>query len=174
VALPDRTSVLPTANFSLDRAVSASNIEAPWEELGAEQSRASAASSVRGGNRNVAITVRLDEDGFLFIVERNKELIIRGFNVSPREVEDMLYAHSKVAEAAVVGFSVPLMGEDVRAWVAPKPGVDPTADEVIAFGQEPLAKSKCSRGRALRGRPGEESNRQRSSERSRVHEPESS
>ena len=104
------------------------------------------AKTLRNGWLHTGDMGRLDEDDFLFIVERKKDLIIRGgFNVYPREVEEVLYAHPKIAEAAVVGVSDPLMGEEVRAWVAPKSGVDVTADEVIAFCQERLAKFKCPR-----------------------------
>ena len=87
---------------------------------------------------------KLDADGFLYIVERKKDLIIRGgFNVYPREVEEVLYAHSKVAEAAVVGMRDPLMGEDVLAFVALKPGAAATEGEIVAFCQERLARYKC-------------------------------
>jgi long-chain acyl-CoA synthetase len=87
---------------------------------------------------------RLDADGFLYIVERKKDLIIRGgFNIYPREVEDVLYAHPAVAETAVVGVADPLMGEDVLAFVVCKSGATATADAVIAFCQERLAKYKC-------------------------------
>jgi len=86
----------------------------------------------------------LDDEGFLYIVERKKDLIIRGgFNIYPREVEEVLYAHPKVAEAAVVGMHDPLMGEDVLAFVALKPGAAEDADEIIAFCQARLAKFKC-------------------------------
>ena len=104
------------------------------------------AKTLRNGWLHTGDMGRVDEDGFLFIVERKKDLIIRGgFNIYPREVEDVLYAHPKIAEAAVVGVSDPLMGEEVRAWVAPKSGVDVAADEVIAFCQKRLAKFKCPR-----------------------------
>src|SRR3970282_2293568 len=65
---------------------------------------------------------RLDRDGYLYIVERKKDLIIRGgFNIYPREVAEVLYAHPKVAEAGGVGVPGPLMGEDVLRFVALKP-----------------------------------------------------
>jgi long-chain acyl-CoA synthetase len=87
---------------------------------------------------------RLDADGFLFIVERKKDLIIRGgFNVYPREVEEVLYAHPGVAEAAVVGVPDPLMGEEVLAVVVPRAGEPATAEALIAFCQERLARYKC-------------------------------
>src|SRR4029077_8766868 len=87
---------------------------------------------------------RLDGDGFLYIVERKKDLIIRGgFNIYPREVEEVLYAHAAVAETAVVGVPDPLMGEDVLAFVVTKAGASATAEALIAFCQDRLAKYKC-------------------------------
>ncbi len=87
---------------------------------------------------------RLDEDGFLFIVERKKDLIIRGgFNIYPREVEEALYAHPSVAEAAVVGMKDPLMGEDVLAFVVLKDGRTASAEEISAFCESRLARFKC-------------------------------
>ena len=75
-----------------------------------------------------------------------KDLIIRGgFNIYPREVEEVLYAHPKVAEAAVVGVRDPLMGEDVLAFVALKAGAAAAEDEIIGFCQARLAKYKCPR-----------------------------
>jgi long-chain acyl-CoA synthetase len=87
---------------------------------------------------------RLDAEGFLFIVERKKDLIIRGgFNVYPREVEEALYGFPKIAEAAVVGLADSLMGEEVRAFVVLKEGSTATAEEVIAFCESRLARFKC-------------------------------
>ena len=87
---------------------------------------------------------RLDADGYLYIVERKKDLIIRGgFNIYPREVEEVLYAHPKVAEAGVVGMPDPLMGEDVLAFVVVKAGQEANAEEMMAFCAEKLARFKC-------------------------------
>lgn len=87
---------------------------------------------------------RLDEDGFLFIVERKKDLIIRGgFNIYPREVEEVLYAFPKIAEAAVIGMPDALMGEDVLAFVVLKSGESASADDVKAFCETRLARYKC-------------------------------
>jgi long-chain acyl-CoA synthetase len=88
----------------------------------------------------------LDEDGFLFIVDRIKDLIIRGgYNVYPREVEEVLYAHPAVAEAAVVGVPDPKLGEEVRAIVAVKPGQSVTEAELIEFVKERAAAYKYPR-----------------------------
>ena len=88
----------------------------------------------------------VDEDGFLFIVDRIKDLIIRGgYNVYPREVEEVLYAHPAVAEAAVIGVPDPKMGEEVHAIVAVKPGQSVTEAELIEFVKERAAAYKYPR-----------------------------
>jgi long-chain acyl-CoA synthetase len=74
---------------------------------------------------------RQDEDGYFFIVDRKKEMIIRGgYNVYPREIEEALYEHPAVAEAACVGISHPDLGEEVGAAVALKPGAAAEVDEL--------------------------------------------
>ncbi len=104
------------------------------------------ARALRHGWLRTGDVGRLDADGFLYVVERKKDLIIRGgLNVYPREVEEVLYAHPKVAEAAVVGSPDPLMGEEVCAFVVLKPGEPATADELIGLCQQHLAKFKCPR-----------------------------
>jgi long-chain acyl-CoA synthetase len=102
------------------------------------------ARTIRQGWLRTGDMGRLDRDGFLYIVERKKDLIIRGgFNIYPREVEEVLYAHPAVAEAAVVGRPDALMGEDVLAFVVARRGVAVTPDEIQAFCQERLARFKC-------------------------------
>jgi long-chain acyl-CoA synthetase len=119
-------------------------VRGPNVMLGYYQLPAETAETVRNGWLHTGDMGRLDADGFLYIVERKKDLIIRGgFNVYPREVEEVLYAHPAVAETAVVGVPDPLMGEDVLAFVVPKRGATTTADALIAFCQERLAKYKC-------------------------------
>jgi long-chain acyl-CoA synthetase len=87
-----------------------------------------------------------DEDGFLFIVGRSKELIIRGgYNVYPAEVEDVLHAHPAVAEAAVIGIPDDRLGEEVMAVVTLQPGASVTAPELIAFCKERIAAYKYPR-----------------------------
>ena len=84
-----------------------------------------------------------DEDGYLFVTDRKKDLIIRGgFNVYPRDVEDLLLQHPGVGEVAVVGRPDEEMGEEVVAFVVKAPGEEPSADELLAFCAERLAKYK--------------------------------
>jgi len=102
------------------------------------------AHALRNGWLHTGDMGRLDDDRYLTIVERKKDLIIRGgFNIYPREVEEVLYAHPAVAEAAVVGMPDALMGEDVLAFVALKTGAVTDAESLIAFCQARLAKYKC-------------------------------
>ena len=87
-----------------------------------------------------------DEDGYLFIVGRQKELIIRGgYNVYPREIEDVLHAHPAVAEAAVIGIPDERLGEEVMAVIAVRPGETVTAGDLSAFCRERLAAYKYPR-----------------------------
>ncbi|MCK9247492.1 MAG: long-chain fatty acid--CoA ligase [Solirubrobacteraceae bacterium] len=89
---------------------------------------------------------RRDEDGFYFIVDRKKDLIIRGgYNVYPREVEEVLYEHPAVQEVAVVGIPHDVHGEEVGAAVALKAGKDATPDELQAFVKEQVAAYKYPR-----------------------------
>ena len=102
------------------------------------------ARTIRGGWLHTGDMGRLDADGYLYLVERKKDLIIRGgFNIYPREVEEVLYAFPKTAEAAVVGAPDPVMGEDVAAFVVLKDGETATPDEVMAFCATRLARFKC-------------------------------
>jgi long-chain acyl-CoA synthetase len=74
---------------------------------------------------------RIDEDGYFFIVDRKKELIIRGgYNVYPREIEEVIYEHPDVREAAVIGIPHPELGEEVGAAVALKPGAGATEADI--------------------------------------------
>jgi long-chain acyl-CoA synthetase len=87
-----------------------------------------------------------DEDGYLFIVERKKDLVIRGgLNVYPKDVEEVLYKHPLVLEAAVVGVPDVKMGEEVCAFVVLKEGAAATREEIIAHCQASLAKYKTPR-----------------------------
>jgi long-chain acyl-CoA synthetase len=88
----------------------------------------------------------VDEDGFFFVVDRKKELIIRGGeNVYPREVEDVLYSHPAVAEAAVVGVPDDRLGQEVKAVVALRPGRTATEEDLIGYVRERVASYKYPR-----------------------------
>ncbi|MFJ8739523.1 long-chain fatty acid--CoA ligase [Embleya sp. NPDC127516] len=88
----------------------------------------------------------LDKDGFLFVVDRKKDLVIRGgYNVYPREVEEVLYTHPAIAEAAVVGRPDERLGEEVVAVVALRPGEAADPDEIVAFCKERMAAYKYPR-----------------------------
>jgi long-chain acyl-CoA synthetase len=87
-----------------------------------------------------------DDDGYYFIVDRKKDMIIRGgFNVYPREVEEILYGHEAVLEAAVIGVPHESHGEEVKAVIALKPGKQATPEELIAYCKERLAAYKYPR-----------------------------
>jgi long-chain acyl-CoA synthetase len=87
---------------------------------------------------------KLDEDGLLYIVDRKKDLILKGgFNVYPREVESVLTAHPKVKECAVIGIEDEIQGEEVKALVVPKQGVSLKKEELSQYCRERLAVFKC-------------------------------
>jgi len=110
-----------------------------------KRSEATAEAIVDGWFRTGDIGQR-DKDGYYYIVDRKKDLIIRGgFNVYPREVEEVLYGFPAVAEVAVVGVKHVSHGEEIKAVIALKPGHTATADEVIAYCKEKLAAYKYPR-----------------------------
>jgi long-chain acyl-CoA synthetase len=86
----------------------------------------------------------MDEDGYFKIVDRKKDMILGagGFNIYPREIEDVLYEHPKVLEVAAAGIPVPGKGERVKAYVVLKEGETATEEEIIAFCRENLAPYK--------------------------------
>lgn len=82
----------------------------------------------------------MDEDGYLFIVDRKKELIIAGgYNIYPRDIDEVLYEHPKIQEACAVGIPDSYRGETVKAFIALKPGETLTEEEVIAHCKEKLS-----------------------------------
>jgi long-chain acyl-CoA synthetase len=89
---------------------------------------------------------RMDEDGCTYIVDRKKDLIIAsGYNIVPREVEEVLYMHESVLEAAVAGVPDAIRGETVKAYIVLKEGQRSTQDEITAFCRENLAPYKVPR-----------------------------
>jgi long-chain acyl-CoA synthetase len=89
---------------------------------------------------------RMDDDGFFYIEDRKKDMIIAGgYNIYPREVEEVLATHPSVQEVAVAGIADPRRGETVKAWIVKTPG-DPTSEqEIIDWSKEFLAKYKYPR-----------------------------
>jgi long-chain acyl-CoA synthetase len=97
--------------------------------------------ALRNGWLHTGDMGRFDEDGYLYIVERKKDLIIRGgFNIYPRDVEEVLSSHSAVIEAAVVGIPSERLGEEVKAFVVRRSPVD--AETLMAYCREALANYK--------------------------------
>jgi long-chain acyl-CoA synthetase len=89
---------------------------------------------------------RIDEDGYCFIVDRKKELIIRGgFNIYPREIEEVLYEHPDVREAAVIGIPHAELGEEVAAAIALKAGAEATPEALRDFVRQRAAAYKYPR-----------------------------
>ena len=89
---------------------------------------------------------RVDKDGYFYIVDRTKDLIIRGgYNVYPREIEEVLYEHPAVAEAAVIGIPHDSLGEEVGAAVALKKGQSADPDELRDYVKERVAAYKYPR-----------------------------
>jgi len=84
-----------------------------------------------------------DEDGYMFLVDRKKEMIIvGGYNVYPREIDELLFKHPAILEAATVGVPDSFSGEAVKAFVVLKPGMSLTADELLAYCKQYLVKYK--------------------------------
>jgi long-chain acyl-CoA synthetase len=89
---------------------------------------------------------RRDEDGWYYIVDRAKEMIIRGgFNVYPREIEEVLLTHPAISLAAVIGVPHESHGEEIKAFVILKPGASASPEELVAWGREQMAAYKYPR-----------------------------
>lgn len=93
----------------------------------------------------------MDDDGWFYLVDRKKDQInAGGYKVWPREVEDVLYEHPSVREAAVVGVPDPYRGETVKAFVSLRPGTSATPDDLVAFCRERMAAYKYPRAVEIR------------------------
>ena len=145
------------------RCVDADGKEAPVGELGEIVIRGhnvmkgyykrpdATAEAIRGGWFYTGDVAYKDEEGFFFIKDRVKDMIIRGgFNIYPREIEEVLYAHPAIAEAAVIGVPDTALGEEVKAVVAFKPGQSATEQEIIDYCKERMAAYKYPRSVELR------------------------
>jgi long-chain acyl-CoA synthetase len=104
------------------------------------------AAALPGGELRTGDVGLMDSDGWFYLVDRKKDMInASGYKVWPREVEDVLYTHPAVREAAVVGIPDPYRGETVKAFVSLHPGAVVTPDELIAYGRENMAAYKYPR-----------------------------
>jgi long-chain acyl-CoA synthetase len=104
------------------------------------------AESIRNGWFHTGDVAYKDEEGYFFIKDRVKDMIIRGgFNVYPREIEEVLYGHPAIREAAVIGVHDEALGEEIRAVVAFKPGQSATEQEIMDYCKERLAAYKYPR-----------------------------
>ncbi|TAK28681.1 MAG: long-chain fatty acid--CoA ligase [Chloroflexota bacterium] len=98
---------------------------------------------LRDGWLHTGDIARMDEDGYFYIVDRKKDIIIAGgYNIYPRDVEEVLFQHPKVLEAVVVGVPDEYRGETVKAYVVLKPGESASEVELIAYCQEKVARYK--------------------------------
>jgi long-chain acyl-CoA synthetase len=104
------------------------------------------AEAIKDGWFRTGDMARVDEDGYYYIVDRKKDLIIRGgYNVYPREIEEVLHEHPAVAEVAVIGMPHPELGEEIGAAVTLKPGASTTPEELRAFARDKVAAYKYPR-----------------------------
>jgi long-chain acyl-CoA synthetase len=109
------------------------------------------AAAMRGGWFHTGDVAYMDEDGYTFIVDRKKDMIIRGgFNVYPREIEEVLMTHPAVSLCAVIGVPDEKLGEEVKAFVVPRDGVRPDPEDVIGWCRERMAAYKYPRTVELR------------------------
>ncbi len=104
------------------------------------------AEAFRGGWFHTGDVAKVDEEGYFYIVDRTKDMIIRGgFNVYPRELEEVLITHPDVSLAAVIGIPDEEYGEEVLAFVIPKPGKTIEPSEIIAWSKREMAAYKYPR-----------------------------
>lgn len=104
------------------------------------------AEAIKDGWFRSGDLAKKDDDGYYFIVDRSKDMIIRGgYNVYPRELEEVLMTHPAISLVAVVGVPHDSHGEEIKAVVVAQPDAEPTADELIAWGRKHFAAYKYPR-----------------------------
>jgi long-chain acyl-CoA synthetase len=104
------------------------------------------AEAMRGGWFHTGDIAYQDADGYFFIVDRKKDMILRGgYNVYPRELEEVLMTHPAVSLAAVIGLPHASLGQEVKAFIIRKSGATVTAEEMIAWSREQVAQYKYPR-----------------------------
>ncbi len=130
------------------------DVHGPQVMLGYYHNEAETRMVLRDGWFRTGDIARIDADGFAYIVDRKKDTInVAGMKLYPREVEEVLYQHPAVAEAAAIGLPDPERGEVVKAFVVPKAGTHPTEAELIAFVRERIAHFKAPRSVEFRDEP---------------------
>ncbi len=121
-------------------------IRSPSVMAGYWQMPTETANCLRDGWLYTGDIARMDEDGYFYIEDRKKDMIIAGgFNIYPREVEEVLAEHPAVLEVAVAGVPDARRGETVKAWIVKKPGDPTTEEQIIEWSKERLAKYKYPR-----------------------------
>jgi long-chain acyl-CoA synthetase len=119
-------------------------VRGPNVMAGYYKNEAATAETLRGGWLHTGDLGKRDSDGYLYIVGRKKEMIIRGGeNIYPKEIEEALYRHPAIREAAVVGLPHKIWGEEVGAAVILKDGAQASSDDIIAYCRAHLADYKC-------------------------------
>jgi long-chain acyl-CoA synthetase len=118
-------------------------IQGPQVTCGYYKMAEETALAIRDGWLYTGDIGKMDKDGYFYIVDRKKDMIIAGgYNIYPREIDEILFEHPKILEACAVGIPDPYRGETVKAFVVVKPGETMTEEEVIKYCQEKLARYK--------------------------------
>jgi long-chain acyl-CoA synthetase len=137
ISLDDEVTVLPAGE------IGELVVKGPQVMKGYHNMPTETANALRDGWLYTGDIARMDEEGYFYIVDRKKELIKPGgYQVWPREVEEVLAANPKVLEVGVAGIPDPYRGETVKAWIVLKPGETATEDEIKEFCKDRLAKFK--------------------------------
>jgi long-chain acyl-CoA synthetase len=137
ISLDDEVTVMPVGEIG-ELVVKSPNVMKGYHNMPTET-----ANSLRDGWLYTGDIARMDEEGFFYIVDRKKELIKPGgYQVWPREVEEVIAANPKVLEVGVAGIPDPYRGETVKAWVVLKPGETASEDEIKDWCKDKLAKFK--------------------------------
>jgi long-chain acyl-CoA synthetase len=121
-------------------------VRGPQVMLGYWNNPDETASALRNGWLYTGDIAKVDENGFYYILDRKKDMyIVGGFNVYPREIDEVLHEHPKILEAVAVGVPHSTRGESIKAFVVPKPGETLTKEEVITYCRKKLASYKVPR-----------------------------
>jgi long-chain acyl-CoA synthetase len=148
VSLDDGVTVLPVGE------VGELSIRGPMLMKGYHNMPTETANTLRDGWLFTGDIARMDDEGYFYIVDRKKELIkVGGYQVWPREVEEVLSGHPKVLEVAAAGIPDAYRGETVKAWVVFKPGQSASEDELKAWCADKLAKFKIPSSIEFRSEP---------------------